>query len=265
MNLKNAVVWITGASSGIGEALVYALAKKGAQLIISSRRVEELERVKNNCSSNEQVRISIVPLDLGNQDSLKQKVEEAVGLHGKIDLLINNGGISQRSLAANTQLVVDRWLMEVNYFGTVGLTKHLLPIMKNNGGGMIAVVSSLVGKFGTPYRSGYAASKHALHGFFDSLRAEVYQDNIKVCMVCPGFIKTNVSVNAVTETGEKLNKMDNAQANGMAADVFASKMIKALENDKEEVYIGGKERYAVYLKRWLPTLFSKILRKANVR
>lgn len=265
MKLENKVIWITGASSGIGEAITYELARKGARLILSARRKTELERVKSSCLAEAQKYIELLPLDLAQPNSLKLITEAAVQLFGHVNIVINNGGISQRSLAAETNLEVDRKLMEVNYFGTIALTKYLLPHFIERKQGHIAVVSSLVGKFGSPYRSGYAASKHALHGFFDSLRAELFKDNIKVTMVCPGFIKTNVSVNALTETGDVLNKMDDAQANGMAADVFAKKMIKALEKEKNEVYIGGKEKYGVYLKRLFPNLFAKILRKAKVR
>jgi short-subunit dehydrogenase len=265
MKVKDKVIWITGASSGIGEAITYELARRGARLILSARRKTELERVKSSCPAEAQKYIELLPLDLAQPNSLKLITEAAVQLFGHVDILINNGGISQRSLATETSLEVDRKLMEVNYFGTIALTKYLLPHFTERKQGHIAVVSSLVGKFGSPYRSGYAASKHALHGFFDSLRAELFKDNIKVTMVCPGFIKTNVSVNALTETGDALNKMDDAQANGMAADVFAKKMIKALEKEKNEVYIGGKEKYGVYLKRLFPNLFAKILRKAKVR
>ncbi len=265
MKVSNKVIWVTGASSGIGEAVVYELANRGAKLVISARRKGELERVKSSCPEHAQKHIELLPLDLAQSNSLKLMTEAAINLFGRIDLLINNGGISQRSLAAATDPEVDRKIMEVNYFGTVALTKYLLPHFIERKQGHIAVVSSLVGKFGSPYRSGYAASKHALHGFFDSLRAEVYKENIKVTMICPGFIKTNVSVNALTERGEKLNKMDEAQAKGMKADDFARKMIRAIEREKNEVYIGGKEKYAVYLKRLFPNLFARILRKAKVR
>jgi short-subunit dehydrogenase len=265
MKVKDKVIWITGASSGIGEALAIELAKKGAKLILSARRKNELERVKASCDPKVHQYIEVLPLDLSQRNSLKLTTEAAIQLFGRIDLVINNGGISQRSLAMDTDTEVDRQLMEVNYFGTIEITKNLLPHFIQNKGGQIAVVTSLVGKFGSPYRSGYAASKHALHGFFDSLRAEVYKDDIKVTMVCPGFIKTNISVNALTEKGVKLNEMDEAQAKGMPADVFARKMIRAIEKEKNEVYIGGKEKYAVSLKRLFPNVFARVLRKAKVR
>lgn len=265
MTLEGKVVWVTGASSGIGEALTYELAKKGCKLIISARRMEELERVKSSCSESVQAGIAVLPLDLAAANTLKLITEAAINLFGHIDILINNGGISQRSLVKDTDLEVDRQLMEVNYFGTIALTKHLIPHFIARKQGMFVVISSLVGKFGTPFRSGYAASKHALHGFFDALQAELYQDNIHVCMICPGFIKTYVSVNALTEKGEKLNEMDQAQANGMPADTCAKKIISAIQRGKAEVYIGGKEKYGVFLKRYAPWIFNRVLRKMKVR
>ena len=264
-NLINKVVWVTGASSGIGEALVYALCREGVRMIVSSRRKNELMRVKKNCPHEIQPLIEVLPLDLANSTELDEKVKEAVAFFGKVDILVNNGGVSQRSLVKETMLSVDRKIMEINFFGTIALSKHLLPHMIENKGGHFVNVSSLVGKFGTPYRSGYAASKHALHGFYDSLRAELWKENIKVIMICPGYIKTQVSVNALAGTGENFNQMDKAQASGMEAAVCAQKIIRAIKKEKEEVYIGGIEKYGVYLKRFFPAVFSKIVRKVPVR
>ncbi len=262
------VVWITGASSGIGEALSNQLAKYGARLILSARRKEELERVKGNCPIATQANIRILPLDLSQSDTLKLSVEAAIQMFGQVDILINNGGISQRSLAKETLLEVDRKVMEVDYFGTIGVTKYLLPHFLSRKAGHIVTISSVMGKIGTPYRSGYAAAKHALHGFFDSLRAELWKEskNIYVTIICPGWIKTNITMHAVTGDGTALNKMDGSTKTGMPTEIFAPKVLKAIANKKEEVYIGGfKETLAVYLKRYLPGTFSKIIRKAQVR
>ena len=261
MNQKT--IWITGASSGIGEALVKAYDTLGVRMIISARNKIALERVKNQTKNPNN--IYLLPLDLSDSKSFPSKSKEAIEAFGKIDVLINNGGISQRSLAAETSLEVDRRIMEVNFFGTISLTKELLPHFIKNKSGHFVVISSLVGKFGTPYRSAYAASKHALHGFFDALRAEHYADNIRITIVCPGFIRTNVSINALTGDGSTLNEMDEAQDKGMPPDECAKQIISAIENQKEEVLVGGKEKYAVYLKRFFPKIFSKILRKAKVR
>ncbi len=267
--INNKVIWITGASSGIGEALTYEFAKrKGVKLIISSRRKEELERVKGNCLQQVQGNIRVLPLDLAQEEMLKLSTDAAVQLFGQVDILINNGGIAQRSLAKDTLVAVDRHIMEVDYFGTVALTKYLLPYFLKRKAGHFVTVSSVMGKMGTPYRSGYAAAKHALHGFFDSLRAELWKEskNIHVTLVCPGWIKTEITINALTGDGSKLNKMDRATSVGLPAPKFAALMIEAIENKKEEVYIGGsKEVLGVYLKRFFPKMFSRAVRKMSVR
>lgn len=263
--LCDKVIWLTGASSGIGEALAYALAAKGARLILSARRKEELERVKGNCAQSAQPYISILPLDLSQGDTLQLSAEAAIQLFGHVDILINNGGIGQRSLVANTSLAVDRRIMEVNYFGAVALTKYLLPHFLQRKGGHFVNVSSVTGKFGTPYRSAYAASKHALHGFFDALRAEHHKDNILVTMVCPGFVHTPITLAALTGDGTPLQKMDEAQFKGMPVEKCARKIVRAIEKEKQEVYIGGREVAAVYAKRFFPSLFSRIIRNVAVR
>lgn len=266
--LHNKVIWITGASSGIGEALTYALAHRGNRLILSARRKEELERVKGNCPPATQENIRILPLDLSKSETLQLTTEAAIQVFGHVDVVILNGGISQRSLAMETKLDVDRQLMEVDYFGNVAITKYIVPHFLQRKAGHIVVVSSVMGKIGTPYRSGYAAAKHALHGFYDSLRAELWKvcKDICITLVCPGWIRTNITLHALTGDGRALNKMDTSTDKGMDPNRFARKMIRAIEKQKEEVYIGGaKEVFAVYLKRFLPSVFSRVVRKAKVR
>jgi dehydrogenase/reductase SDR family member 7B len=263
MNFDHKIIWITGASSGIGKSLALALSKQQTKLILSSRNEKELNMVKNACDHPENVQI--LPIDLENYMTLSAKVDAALKLFGGVDILFNNGGVSQRSLAKDTTMEVDKRLMNINYLGTVALTKALLPhfIEKNNG--HFVVITSIVGKIGTPLRSSYAASKHALHGFFDSLRAEVYQNNIKVTLACPGFVQTNVSLNALTADGTPQNKMDSATKNGLTPEVFTEKLLKAVRQEKQEVYIGGfKEKLAVYVKRLFPILLSKMIRKLAV-
>lgn len=265
MNLNGKVVWLTGASSGIGEALVKSLAKEGAKLVLSARREHELVSVAHHFELKEEDYL-ILPLDLADQSNFEAKKNEVIAKFGRIDVVINNGGISQRSLAKDTSLDVDRKLMEVNYFGTVGLSKVVLPHMLAQKDGMLVSISSAVGKFGSPWRSGYSASKHALHGFFDSLRAEVYNDNVRALIVCPGFIQTNVSKNALTGTGEKLGTMDTATENGLTADDCANQIVAAIKAEKEEVVIGGaKEKFGVFMKRHFPAIFSNMIRKMAVR
>lgn len=262
MSFRDKVVWVTGASSGIGEAVAYAFINEGAKVIISARREKELERVKAAGSHPENVRI--LTLDIAEHSQMKDKAVEAMSFFGHIDVMFHNAGISQRSLVLDTDIDIDRRLMEVNYLGTVALTKALLPLVLPKGGCHFAVVSSLVGKFGSPYRSGYAGSKHALHGFFDSMRAELYNKGVKVTMICPGYITTNVSINALTGDGSSQGTMDTKTAAGMQPSIAASKMLKAIAKNKLEVYVGGTETWAVQLKRFMPTIFAKILRKAQV-
>jgi short-subunit dehydrogenase len=257
------VIWITGASSGIGEAAAKKFSKAGYALILSARNEQELNRVKQACAFPADCQI--LPLDLAYSADFSAKVATALSFFGQVDILLHNGGISQRSLIKDTLLEVDRRLMEVNYFGTVALTKAILPHFLARKKGQFGVVTSLVGKFGSPYRSSYAGAKHALHGFFDTLRAEHHQDGISVTLICPGFIRTQVSINAVTGDGSPLGEMDQAQDQGMSPEACAEAIFRALVKKKEEVYIGGKETLAVYLKRFLPGLFSRILQTAKVR
>lgn len=268
-NLSGKVVWLTGASSGIGEALAYRLAKEGVKLVLSARRVDELQRVASELQQKHQIEnlnVLILPLDLTAIDSFDEKRKQVIDKFGQIDVLINNGGISQRSLAKETGIEVDRKLFEVNFFGTVALTKLVLLDMLKQKSGYLVTVTSAVGKFGSPWRSGYSASKHALHGFFDSLRAEVFADNVKVLLVCPGFIQTNVSKNALTGTGEQLGQMDEATSKGLTAEACADGIVAAIRAGKEEVVIGGfKENLGIWMKRFFPSVFSVMIRKMAVR
>jgi len=261
---KNKRVWVTGASSGIGEALAHAFAERGAHLILSARNEQELNRVAAGCTNAGAASVIVQPLDLAQHDTISGIVDKILKQVGKVDILLNNGGISQRSLAKDTALEVDKKLMSINFFGTVALTKALLPNMLTHQLGHIVTITSLTGKFGTPLRSSYAASKHALHGFFDSLRAELGNTPIFVTLICPGFIRTNVSVNALTADGSKQNKMDDATEHGMLPERLAQKILRAIEQGREEAYFGGKEVLGVYLKRFFPAWFSRYLKRAKV-
>lgn len=257
--MNNKIIWITGASSGIGEALVYACNNQGAKLIISSRNRDELFRVKGNCKN--QINVHVLSLDLEETEDLARKAIDAKKIFGKIDILINSGGITQRATALETDMNIAQRIMNINFWGTVALSKSVLPGMIAQGGGKIVCISSVTGKFGVARRSAYAASKHALHGYFDSLRMEVADKNITVTMVCPGYIHTNISLNALTATGTAHGKMDEGQQNGLDAATCAREIIKAIQHNKEEVYIGGKEIKGVLFKRLFPLRFSKYMRK----
>ena len=262
MYFNDKVVWITGASSGIGAALAVEASKRGARLILSSRSREKLEAVKNECDQPEIH--EVLPLDLSQIEELEAMAKEAEGFLGRVDIMIHNGGISQRALALETDIAVDERLMRTNYLGPVAITKAIVPGMIERKAGQIIVVSSLTGKFGTPLRSGYAASKHALHGFFDSLRAELWGKRVVVTIVCPGYVRTDISINAMLGDGTSQGTMDKGQANGMPPEVCAKRILNAAEKGKEEVLIGGFEKVGVYIKRFLPGYFSQIIRTRKV-
>ena len=263
MSIHKKVIWITGASSGIGAALAIELSKSDCQLILSARNERGLVRTKYQCFG-EPEDVFVVPLDVSKLEDVTDAYKAATAHFGRIDILINNAGISQRSLTVDTDLDVYAKIMNINYLGTVAVTKSVLPEMIERGAGQVVTITSLVGKFGTPFRSGYAASKHALHGFFDSLRAEIHETGINILLVCPGFIQTDISRNALVGNGENQGTMDSAQENGMELDIFVKKLIAAMGSNKEEVCIGGKETYGVLIKRFFPRWFSKMIRNLSV-
>lgn len=263
MTFKNKVIWVTGASSGIGEGLALKLANEDCKLILSSRRKDALIAVKNKC--NHSKNIAVLPFDLLDVDNMKTIAKNAINIFGKIDILINNGGVSQRSLIINTDISVDRKIIEVDYLGTIALTKALLPYFIEQKFGHFVTVTSLMGKFGSPYRSGYCGAKHALHGFFDVLRMEHEKDNIQVTIVCPGFVNTNVAINALTGDGSKQNKQDSATQNGLNIETFTKKMLQSIYKQKFEVYIGKKEVLGVYLKRFFPKILHWLVLRSKIR
>lgn len=260
MSFKDKVVWITGASSGIGEALAYEFSRQGAKLVLSARRQEALERVKSNCT-NPDLHI-ILPFDLIDAEKEAPGLVDTILTSMKrIDILVNNGGVSQRATAEETSLELNRKIMEVNFFSAVALTKAVLPQMIRQHSGHIIVMSSIAGKFGFYLRSAYSAAKHALHGYFESLRLETEKQGINVTIICPGKIKTNVSMNAITSSGESHSQMDPSHETGMDPLSCAKVIIDAVKANKEEVLVGGKEIRAVSVKRFFPKLFSKIIRR----
>jgi short-subunit dehydrogenase len=257
-SLKDQVVWITGASSGIGEALAREMSARGAKLILSSRRIAELERVKNSCAHPDQ--IYVLPLDLTDSTCLEAKVATAIVLFGHIDIMVHNGGMSQRALVVETDISVHREVMELNYFSYIILTKALLPHFIEKRSGYFVVTSSVMGKIGTPMRAAYAASKHALHGYFDSLRAEVHKYGIKVTILTPGYIHTPIAV--ISGDGSFLSSKSEQINGGLSADKAAAQIIKAIQNETYEPYIGkfiGEERLALFVKRYLPGLFTRLI------
>jgi short-subunit dehydrogenase len=254
MIFANKTIWITGASSGIGKAVALELSKENTHLILSDRNELGLAEVAATCEKNNCTTL-IIPVDLSDEKSVEVAVGKVVDKKMKVDCLYQFAGISQRSLVSETPLFIDRKIFEINFFGAIALTKAVLPTMIKNGGGQIAVTSSLVGKFGFPYRSSYSATKHALHGFFESLRAENKQNNIQVSIFIPGRVKTNISINAITKDGTSHGKMDAGQDTGITPEKAAKIICRGLKKNKKEILVGGKELIMVHIRRFLPRLY----------
>lgn len=258
-SFQNKVAWVTGASSGIGKALCFELNKRGCKVILSARREDELKNILAQLPHADKAKV--LPIDLSQSANLKQKCAEAIACFGHIDLLFNNGGVSQRGTAFETSEEVDRQLMEVNFFSNIALSKNLLPHFRERKQGYIIVTSSIAGKFGFYFRSAYSAAKHALHGFYESLRLEEEENGLKVLIACPGKVATDMSVNALKADGSKNNKTEKQMATGISPEACAQQMLKGIEQNKEEILIGGREIKAVTVKRFFPKLFGRIIRK----
>ena len=256
---QNQVVWITGASSGIGEALAIEFAKQGAHLILSARRREALENVRESCALGGGD-VLVLPLDVTDESAMPECVSQAGAFKGRLDVLINNAGISQRSSCQTTEMDTYRALFEVDVFGQIALTKLVLPIMVDQGSGHLAVTSSVAGKIGVPFRTGYCAAKHAMMGFFDALRSEVTHLNIKVSTLTPGFIRTNISKNALVGDGSALGVTDSNIAKGISAEECAQVIIKGLAKGKSEIAVGrGMEMHTLWIKRLFPRLLERLM------
>ncbi len=259
-----AVVWITGASSGIGEALAKQYVMQGAKLVLSSRRVAELERVKKACvaAGAADSDVLVLPLDVLEVDSMGDKVNIVLKHFDRIDVLINNAGISQRSLCLETSLATYRTLLDVDVLGQIALTKEVLPHMVAQRSGHIAVTSSVAGKVGVKLRTGYCAAKHAVMGFFDALRAEVTEYGISVSTITPGFIKTDVSKNAVVGDGSDFGIDDDDITSGMDVDKCAQVIVAKMNKGVKEIAVGeGLSMAALWIKRLAPNLLFSMMAK----
>ena len=258
------VVWITGASSGIGEALAYTFAKHKVKLILSARRADELERVKSACGLSD-ADILVLPMDVAVHEGFDTVAKKVIDHFGQIDILVNNAGLSHWSKIKDTSMDVIKTILNVNFFGAAGLTKAVLPFMLQKKKGNIVVISSILGHIVTPKQGAYNASKHALMGFFDTLRAETSGDGIKILLVCPGFVRTNVAKNSLDRDGKPINKDNNLIAGGLDPLFVGAQVLNAIENNKEEIIVAGtKEKFAILIKRFFPSLFSKFISNSKL-
>ena len=252
--------WITGASSGIGEALVYEFIRQGATVIISSNDREGLEKVKNACNDRSS-RVVCAPFDLSDTSGIEKLAEVQIKSLGRIDYLLNLGGISQRARIDETPLWLDRKIFEINYFGTIALTKAVLPYMISQKSGHIAATSSISGRFGFPLRSAYSASKQAIHGFFETLYLENKKNNIRTSVIIPGRVRTNISFHALDSKGNEHGQMDDGLAKGIAPEKAAKIIIRGILRDKREILVGSGELMLLYIRRICPWLFFRIADK----
>ncbi|KVN73750.1 hypothetical protein WJ96_01040 [Burkholderia ubonensis] len=260
MNFKGESIWITGASSGIGAALARTFAERGANLVLSARSEDKLQRVAADCRDLG-ARVQVCTIDLTQPRSIAPAAQAAWQAFDGIGILVQCAGVSQRAMARDTVDEVDRAIMELNYFGTVALTRAVLPRMLARRKGHLVILSSIAGKVGSPLRSSYSASKHALHGYFDCLRAEAFRDGIDVTMVCPGYIDTEITRHAFVGNGERYGKVDDMLAHGMPVEACARRIVRGIAKRSPELVVSrGKEKYAVLLRRFFPRLLFRIVR-----
>lgn len=258
---KGRKVLITGGGTGIGEAMAYQYAMKGADVILTGRRLEPLEAVQKKCIALG-VKAWCKTVDMEKPETIDELVSWIHSEGHKIDFLLLNAGISQRALTLETDISVDRRLMEVNYFGGIYLVKALKDMFLERGV-HIAVVSSVSGVFGFPVRSAYCASKHAIHGFYETIALEYPQ--IKTTIIIPGRIHTDVSKNALDGNGKPTGIMDPGQANGYDVNKCAKVAIKAIARGKHEKVIGGFDTIMVPFYRYITPLFRLIARNVSAR
>ena len=264
INYKDLTIWVTGASSGIGEALTIAFAKRGARIILSGRDEENLALVKSRCKNSK--KHIVIPFDITDVEQVKEAYATAKTQAGKIDWLINNAGISQRALIMDTTEDVERQIMEIDYFAQTRLSRLVLPDMLEQGGGKIVMISSVAGLLGTQYRGAYGAAKAAIHMWANSLRAELHEQGIEVATIFPGFIQTNISINALTGDGSAQGTMDAATNKGLTATSFAKQVVKALTKGEEYIIVAGrKEKLATKVNRLSPPKLYQLIRESQVK
>ncbi len=254
-------VWVTGASSGIGEAIALAFSDVGARVVLSARREPVLEQVRQRLADPDRSRI--VPFDAGDAEAVQRAVAQVLEDEGHVDVMVHAAGITQRARALETDIAVDRRIMELNFFAAVAMAKGLVPAMVERGHGHVCVISSVAGKVGTPLRSAYAASKHALHGWFDSLRAEVYDQGVRVCIVCPGYVNTPILQSAMTADGSPMKGSSAKISSGISPERVAQATLRGIAREENEVYVGGRELAGIYAQRLAPDVVARLIRRVK--
>lgn len=257
VSLAGKVVWITGASSGIGAALAKQLAPLKPSLILTARNESALTELAKVCE-NLGAKCTVLPADLLQSHLVEALCQQAIDAFGHIDVLINNAGVTQRALVEETKIEIDRQIMELNYFAPLAISKNLLPHFREKGNGQIVAISSMAGLMGFPKRSAYAAAKHAMKGFFETLQTEKNFPGLAITIVYPGRINTPISYAAITKDGSAFGKMDEGQLQGIPVAVCAGKIIKGFQQKRQRIIIARGERILWWIWFFWPRLYQKI-------
>lgn len=261
--MNGRVVWITGASSGIGAELARSYVERGAHVVLSARREDRLREVLARFDDPD--RHMVLPLDVARPETHATAFSALLERFGHLDTLVLSAGIGQRAAIREVDLSIERRIMEVNFFGVLSLVHVTIEHLLTRPDGHLVVISSVMGKLSTPRRATYAASKHALHGWFDGLRAEIADSNVAISLICPGYIKTEISEQSLTPDGTPHGAMDAQHEKAMDVRTFARKAMRTLDKRKAETYIGGPEIWAVPLKRFFPGFVRWLLPKVVTR
>eukprot|EP00090_Calanus_glacialis_P014371 TRINITY_DN23155_c0_g1_i1.p1 TRINITY_DN23155_c0_g1~~TRINITY_DN23155_c0_g1_i1.p1 ORF type:complete len:304 (+),score=88.54 TRINITY_DN23155_c0_g1_i1:47-958(+) len=270
-SLLGKVVLVTGASSGIGRELAIQMVKQGMKVILAARSTEKLVELRNNLINSDKKGMTmfdpqVLTLDLEDLENLKDKAEEALKIFGSIDILVNNGGMSVRGGTIETQLSVHQRLMNVNYFGSLELTRHVASHMVTAGSGKIVLVSSVQGRLATPYRTAYAASKHALQAWADCMRAELSGDGVEVLVVSPGYVSTDLSRNALTASGSSYGQLDKTTEQGYSVQYVAQQILEGIVKGKKELILAPLHvRLAIILRVLLPGVYFYIMKRRALK
>ncbi|MVM30606.1 SDR family oxidoreductase [Spirosoma sp. HMF4905] len=255
--MKDKIVLITGASSGIGRALAFAFGREGANIVICGRKADALQIVSDELRQAGITCLSLIA-DVSIEADVKQLIEQTITHFGRLDILINNAGISMRSMLIDTDPVVIQKVMDINFMGTVYATRYALPYIQQAKGSIVGI-SSIAGYRGLPVRCGYSASKFAMNGFLEAVRTELLHTGVHVLTACPGFTASNIRVSALDAHGQAKGETMRDESSMMSAEECADHILKAVKNRKRELILTGQGKFTVFMNKWLPGLMDKLV------
>lgn len=255
--MKDKVVLITGASSGIGRALAFAFGREGASVMICARNAQAIEAVADELR-RAGINALALAADVSAEADVRRLIEQTVAHFGRIDVLINNAGITMRSMLVDTDPAVIQKVMDVNFMGTVYATRYALPHIQRTKGSVVGI-SSIAGYRGLPVRSGYSASKFAMNGFLEALRTELLHTGVHVLTACPGFTASNIRYSALDAHGQVAGETVRDESSMMTADECADHILKAVKNRRRELVLTTQGKLTVFLNKWLPGLTDRLV------